>query len=343
MNENIIVADILRGKQKGFQMYSSAFGNIFLENVYEDGKIRIYSCDKDGNEDWAETINPNGSLVEDGECIIFPSKEMRDWNKFSWKKGDVLISNDGKREVFFCTWVNDSYTKFASPHCLITNDNEEVIYDKGTTVFNTNDFKSIEVDDAARTYINTIEERLGGKLNRETLEIEKNQPKFEDGDIVSLEIRYIDSEDVIVETYIVHGAYNCGKMNFYAGWSDNTIDKVVYNSFIRPENSSIRKEQLRYATKEEKQQLFEALAKEGKAWDSEKKAIVDLKPKWTPKPFDRVITRNAADDIWAANIFSHMDSHGEYVTIGCVGGYTYCLPYNEETAKLIGTTDNWEG
>ena len=67
MNENIIVADILRGKQKGFQMYSSAFGNIFLENVYEDGKIRIYSCDKDGNEDWAETINPNGSLVEDGE------------------------------------------------------------------------------------------------------------------------------------------------------------------------------------------------------------------------------------------------------------------------------------
>ena len=78
--------------------------------------------------------------------------------------------------------------------------------------------------------------------------------------------------------------------------------------------------------------------------DADKKAIVDLKPKWwTPKPFDRVITRNDYDDIWTANIFSHMDSYGEYVTIGCVGGYHYCLPYNEETAHLIGTTDEWKG
>lgn len=68
-----------------------------------------------------------------------------------------------------------------------------------------------------------------------------------------------------------------------------------------------------------------------------------LKEKVTPKPFDRVITRNADDDIWTANIFSHMDSHGEYVTIGCVGGYTYCIPYNEETAHLLGTTDDWKG
>ena len=103
---------------------------------------------------------------------------------------------------------------------------------------------------------------------------------------------------------------------------------------------------LRQATDYEKSQLFEALTKKNKAWDSEKKAIVYLKQKWklkwTPKPFDRVITRNDDDDIWTANIFSHMDSYGEYVTIGCVGGYPYCIPYNEETAKLIGTTKEWK-
>ena len=70
---------------------------------------------------------------------------------------------------------------------------------------------------------------------------------------------------------------------------------------------------------------------------------MDLKQKWTPNPFDRVITRNADDDIWTANIFSHMDSQGEYVTIGCVGGYTHCIPYNVDTAKLIGTTNNVVG
>lgn len=93
----------------------------------------------------------------------------------------------------------------------------------------------------------------------------------------------------------------------------------------------------------EKHQLFEALAKKGKAWDAEKKAVVDLKPKWTPKPFDRVITRLSDDSIWTANIFSHIDRHGKYVTIGCLSGYHHCIPYNEETAKLIGTTNNWEG
>ena len=78
--------------------------------------------------------------------------------------------------------------------------------------------------------------------------------------------------------------------------------------------------------------------------DAKKKQVVDLKIKWiTPKPFDRVITRNAYDDIWTANIFSHMNSCGEYVTIGCAGGYHYCIPYNEETAHLIGTTDEWKG
>ena len=100
---------------------------------------------------------------------------------------------------------------------------------------------------------------------------------------------------------------------------------------------------VRLSTEEEKTAFFDALAKRGKIWDVEKKKIIALKKKWTPNPFDRVITRNADDDIWTANIFSHMDSHGEYVTIGCVGGYTYCIPYNEVTAKLIGTTNNVEG
>lgn len=78
--------------------------------------------------------------------------------------------------------------------------------------------------------------------------------------------------------------------------------------------------------------------------DAKKKHIVDLKPKWiTPKPFDRVITRGDNNDIWTANIFSHMNSYGEYAAIGCVGGYHYCLPYNDDTAHLIGTTDEWKG
>lgn len=53
------------------------------------------------------------------------------------------------------------------------------------------------------------------------------------------------------------------------------------------DDNRVSSEGYRFAKKEEKHQLFDALAKEGKAWDSEKKQIVDLKPKWTPKPFDK--------------------------------------------------------
>ena len=49
------------------------------------------------------TLIKFGNMYDGGECIIFPSKEMRDWSKFSWKKGDVLISNDGGTEVIFDT------------------------------------------------------------------------------------------------------------------------------------------------------------------------------------------------------------------------------------------------
>lgn len=47
---------------------------------------------------------------------------------------------------------------------------------------------------------------------------------------------------------------------------------------------------VRYATEEEKQKLFDVLAKEGKAWDAEKKAVVDLK--WEPKIGDTYFRPN---------------------------------------------------
>lgn len=165
-------------------------------------------------------------------------------------------------------------------------------------------------------------------MNRKTLEIEKAQPDFKDGDIVSLEIRYIDSEDVIVETYILHGDYhNVENLNFYAGYRDNITDKVIYNSFVRPDKTSVRKELLRYATKEEKQQLFDALEKEGKRWDSEKKQIVDLKP---------------AFEIGKLYVFNEDDEDGELTIIGKLidkneseDTLTFGNQYEIETEKFV--------
>ena len=330
MENKINIAEILKDKPQGTKLYSSACGKCNLVSVDDKSfKISFYNSKfgfMNGGEGY---LDKNGKLYDDGECIIFPSKEMRDWSKFAWKKGDVLVSNDGGTEVIFDKWYDDTYTNFYSKHYLNSEDENNIKYNEAFLC--TTERYSLEDKDTAQTYINTIEKRLGGKLNLDTLEIEKTQPEFKDGDIVALVVRkctHIAIFQSRQEAYI----------GFHAVLCQN--DELLLEEPFREDVGDI---ELRLATDSEKQQLFDVLAKDGKAWDAEKKQVVDLKPKWTPKPFDRVITRNAADDVWTANFFSHMDSHGEYVTIACVGGYTYCLPYNEETAKLIGTTNNWEG
>lgn len=334
MEAKINIAEILKDKPQGTKLYSSACGKCTLEEADDKSfKISFYNSKfgfMNGGEGY---LDKNGKLYDDGECVVFPSKEMRDWSKFAWQKGDVLVSNDGGTEVIFYNWYDDTYTNFYGKHRLDSENKNNIKYNDAFLC--TTGRYSLEDKDAAQTYINTIEEKLGGKLNRETLEIEKAQPEFKDGDILAAPSSFFEGDYV----FIFKGYDNQNYLCYYVA-VDNDSDKLYFsngNAWCYNSNA------VRYATDEDKQRLFDALAKENKAWDVEKKQIVDLKPKWTPKPFDRVITRLSDDAIWTANIFSHIDRHGKYVTIGCLSGYHYCIPYNEETAKLIGTTNNWEG
>lgn len=252
--------------------------------------------------------------------MLFPSKSIRDWEKLSWKKGDVL-SCGVDNICIFEKWENEEYTEFYAKFV--------------TPNYSGNTFKtekwSKETNEAViKQYISNIEEFKGGKLNLTTLEIEK-QLEFKDGDILSCD------EDSYTRhtTLILHKDENITESIVSLIRHKELVENVPINNFLLS--------RLYYAREDEKKELFDALAKEGKAWDSDKKAIVDLKPKWTPKTFDKVITRVHNKAIWTANIFSHIDQHGKYVTIGCISGYTYCLPYNDETAHLIGTTDEWKG
>ena len=173
-------------------------------------------------------------------------------------------------------------------------------------------------------------------FNTGVIYFKKKQSEFKNGDILYVKTKKLGSEYIIINKLSKEA-----KTAFYVAY--NLSSKKIFCNLTYFVCCDKEISILRQATDYEKSQLFDALAKENKAWDSEKKAIVNLKPKWTPKPFDRVITRVDVNSIWTANIFSHVDQHGKYVTIGCISGYTYCLPYNEETAKLIGTSDDWEG
>ena len=114
----------------------------------------------------------------------------------------------------------------------------------------------------------------------------------------------------------------------------------MWNTIIIPIDNFLLS-RLYPAREDEKKELSDALAKGGKAWDAKKKQIVDLKPKVDMKPFDKVLSRRCSKDYWVLNFYSHKT---DYYHI-CIDGSSnlYCIPYNEETAHLLGTTDEWKG
>ena len=203
MEEKINIAEILKDKPKGIRLYSPIFGECAFSFVQEETDN---ICVKQHNGEKA-FFNSKGLCNILGECLLFPSKEMRDWRKFAWKKGDVLVSNDYSKEVIFYNWYDDTYTNFYGKHRLDSEDKNNIKYNDAFLC--TTERYSLEDKDAAQTYINAIEERLGGKLNRETLEIEK-QPKFKDG--------YINKEYNFkpFDTVVVRDKYSKWTIDFYS-------------------------------------------------------------------------------------------------------------------------------
>ena len=176
METKLNIAEILKDKPSGTKLYANAFGELSLERVKVNEEDIIHTRNKIST---LYLFYNDGKFSKDGEPILVPSKEMRDWSKFAWKKGDILVSNDGKSHVIFSRWYDDNYTSFYGKHYL-NKENKNTLYYKVFVC--TTEIYSLEDKDAAKSYINAIEEKLGGKLDLKTLEIKKTQLEFKDGE-----------------------------------------------------------------------------------------------------------------------------------------------------------------
>lgn len=334
METKINITTILKNKPKGTKLYSTVHGKCTFEAI-TDEIFKINFCtSKFGLTQSGEcTLIKFGNMYDGGECIIFPSKEMRDWSKFAWKKGDVLVSKHGTKEVIFDSFDDDYYVTFKGKHALETIEGESEYKgesDDSYNYFYTEDYY-LESEDAAQTYINTLEKILGGKLNRETLEIEKSE--FKDGDVL-----FVKCNDFAFIEIFEYSKKN-GDLCDHASLDITNQILDISGKYIICEDHIT---ELRLATEEEKKQLFSALEKKGKVWDAEKKMIVNLKPKVELKPFDNVLVRHQKTEEWRANIFSHTDKTDEYLDYVCVNGrWEFCIPY-EGNESLLGTTKDVE-
>ena len=227
------IAEILKDKPKGTKLYSITCGKCTLEEVDTSLPllpitVRNCLCDLQKRYTKKGTFLPSMD-----ECLLFPSKDMRDWRKFIWKKGAILVSNDGGTVVMFLEWANGAYTEFSAAKFLVKKK-------EGKSTFNTCDFESC------------------------------------------------------CQSYNIEPCINLTTGEF----SVKTVRITVGNSEPNEPNKPIE-------------------------------------PKYSFKPFDKVLVRNSDDEKWSCDFFSYMEN-GKAV---CTGTYwLQCLPYNEDTAKLVGTT-----
>lgn len=314
------IYEILKGVPAGTKLYSPMCGKVAFSHLASNKEEVEAIWIKDDN-----SFNKNGRWMEGGEVMLFPSDKMRDWSKFAWKKGDVLVSEDGSVHIIFEKFTDDTYTIFAGKHYYAKSGKapyyERVCGNAITEVF------TLEAEDAAKTYIRTIEERLGGKLNRETLEVEKpKKPVFELGNLYVFNEDDEDGELTIIGNLI-------GKNESEDTLTFGNQYEIENEKFVTDQAFDLRisvHDELREATEDEAILFQNAFT----LWKKSKN-----QPSF--RTFDKVLVRNSDEHKWRPAIFARTrigESPYKYNALllctGHVGDFIQCIPYkgNENMA-----------
>lgn len=327
------IYEILNCKTEGTALYTPMCGKVELTYIALNKEFKGAILVK--NKTGEYTFNKNGRFAEGGEVMLFPSYGMRDWSKFAWKKGDVLVSEDGSVHIIFEKFTDDTYTIFAGKHYYAKSGKapyyERVCGNAITEVF------TLEAEDAAKTYIRTIEERLGGKLNRETLEVEETKkPVFELGKLYVFNEEDEDGELTIIGELI-------GKNESEDTLTFGNQYEIENEKFVTDQAFDLRisvNKELREATEDEAITFKEACT----LW---KDKLKEKKRKEQPpfKPFDKVLVRNGERYKWLPAFF--VRERGESfawrykvlpIHCGKVADFASCIQY-EGNEHLAFTSD----
>lgn len=96
----INLVEILKHCPKGMKLYSPIFGEVKFLTVFNNEYIDTYTSVAD-----IHRFQKDGRFDSYGECMLFPSKDQRDWDKFQipFKRGDIMMFED-KSAVFIINY-----------------------------------------------------------------------------------------------------------------------------------------------------------------------------------------------------------------------------------------------
>ena len=141
MNENIDLTKILKDCPEGTKLYSTIFGEVEFKHIHNFNRTIEFKINTGRSFD----VSYEGKFFRnyDGECTLFPSKDQKDWSKFTapWYKKEkfdpntlkpfdkVLVhDNDGKWRCNLFSHIRDnSIFPYAAidvnySHCIPYND-----------------------------------------------------------------------------------------------------------------------------------------------------------------------------------------------------------------------------
>lgn len=245
-----MIAEILKNCPEGTKLYSPVWGNVELIKVNVLNNIEI----KDSNE-IKYIIYPDGKYSENGEVILFPSKEQYNWSEFliPFKNGDIIVTTDMtdvypyENVAIFKEYREKNFKNKMIVHCQ----------------FDANgDFLSREMDVLHKNW------RLA------------NQEEKDNFFKKLLEVGYCWTGDKLIKQFVfgdIVAMYNTQYQHTHIAIFDKYIGdrsmKVVCTNLVDSNDIKIfgegehwRKQGVRYATEKEKEFFFNLLKEQNYVW-----------------------------------------------------------------------------
>lgn len=306
------IAEILKYCPKGTKLYSTVFGEVEFSKINPDNMIVIII--KDNSK---RVFRKDGSYSEYGECVLFPSKDQRNWSKFRLpvKKGDIMM--DVNSEYPFIT--TGEFYKDISPK-YICGINSLGNFQLGCAGMGWTSIFYIPASEEAKKELFDKMAEAGYKWNADTLELEKIELKFKEGDVV------IDDQGNVCLVSKIRGD---GFMTIIAALYRNNVLNVYTSNTV---NRNIQLTTIASTT--DRNKLYSALVREGYKYDKEQHLLI----KQEFKPFDKVLVRDNETESWKADIY--LKYLNDTYCYKCTRtNYAICIPY-KGNEYLLDTTDS---
>ena len=290
MNEKIDLTKILKDCPKGFELYSTVLGYVFFKRIDDCAIYPIVVSCKNGN---VENFTNDGKIIidYDGECTLFPSKEQRDWNKFSapWYKKEMgIIARIEKQCEQSSSPINERAWLYLVSDVLTWQDGIGQYLDDSRVQELA---KKLCSKYAQKLYNHSVISNSSNTGKNKQKSTDKVEPKFKVGD--RIRHKETNKDDVYEISKVYDDSYGIAGFTWMIYMKYQDEYELVTNKFD---------------------------------------------PK-TLKPFDRVLVRDYCNMEWSCDILSHIKQEDPFPYVGIGSEWKCCIPYNDDTKHLVGTTD----